>query len=1042
VKLPAEISFNEHIQPILSEYCYHCHGPDSGTRMPKDAPLRLDRSEDAFALRDDGKPPIIKGKPAESLIVHLIKSKDPDEIMPPAESHKVMKPGEIALLEKWIAQGAKYEPHWAFAVNKHPEPPAAGEGWAVNPIDRFIAAKLDAAGLKPNPPEDARRFHRRLTFDLTGLPPSPAETDTFVKAHAANPQDAVNAEADRLLGSDASAEHLARHWLDSVRYADTHGIHIDNYRNIWPYRDWVLQAFRANMPWDQFTVEQMAGDLLPNATLEQKIASGYNRCMATTGEGGAISEEYFSIYAKDQVETMGAVWLGLTPGCAACHDHKFDPISTKEFYQLTAFFRNTTMSALDGNNASHPPVVLAPLKEDRPVLAAIEKDLEDSKTKLTERVQYGRRDFEAWLASPTKAAADVAQGINQGLALSIPLTEDQGAIRGVVYGQAREWTAKADRKPALVGSAVVASGTPVELGNDLGSLETTKPFTLSAFIRVDGTPRGAIISRMDVSQAYRGWDIWMENGLIGAHLIDQWPDKAIKLMSEKPVPTGQWIHVALTCEPGKPAKEIYRLWINGEQVKTTSEPNGPVATLQNAVPLRIGTRSNDNMQLSGGEVLLQDFRIYQRAISQVELKKLSKDAVIQPLIALPAAKRKPEQIESLYQFYLANHDNASKQLRDHVADLTKQQQEIRARGSNTLVMEEKKNSEPFAHVLTRGVYSDKGEKVTPGTLAVLPPMAPDSPKNRLGLARWLADPANPLPARVTMNRTWQYFFGTGIVETTEDFGIMGARPSHPQLLDWLAAGFVDSKWNYRHMLKQIVTSATYRQSAANSPEKLEKDPGNRLLSRGPRIRLDAEQLRDMALFSSSLLVPKTGGPSVKPYQPEGIWEAVAMKESNTKNYKQGEGDDLYRRSMYTLWKRTAAPPSMEIFNAPSRESFCVRRERTNTPLQALVLLNDPQFVEASRVLATHAMQSAKEFGPRLAFISSRLLARELKTEELAIVKSTYDKSLTTYKNKPADAKSFIATGNSPVAGDLDPAELAAWTLVASQLLNLDETVTR
>ena len=393
ISLPEKISFNEHVQPILSEYCYHCHGPDSGTREPKDAPLRLDRVEDAFRPREDGKPPILKGNPAESSLVKRLHEKDPDSVMPPPKSHKTLAPREIALLERWIEQGAEYEPHWSFAPVKKPEPPAAGADWAANPIDRFIAEKLDSSGLKPNPPEDPARFYRRLHLDLTGLPPAPEAIEAFKKSSAADPQAAVAAAADQLLDTTASAEHFARHWLDAARYADTHGIHIDNYRAIWPYRDWVIRAFQANMPWDQFTTEQIAGDMLPDRTLDQLVATGFSRCLATTGEGGAIAEEYDAIYAKDRVETVSAIWLGLTTGCAACHDHKFDPVSTKEFYSLAAFFRNTPMSALDGNNAEHPPNVFVPHLEDRERWRTLAGEISGVEKQLAARAEVARPGF-------------------------------------------------------------------------------------------------------------------------------------------------------------------------------------------------------------------------------------------------------------------------------------------------------------------------------------------------------------------------------------------------------------------------------------------------------------------------------------------------------------------------------------------------------------------------------------------------------------------------------------------------------------------------
>ena len=1036
IVLPDTVSFNEHIQPVLSEYCYHCHGPDAKTREPKDAPLRLDRPEDAFALRDDGRPVMIKGKPLESRLVKRILSADPDLIMPPPKSHKTLKPEEIALIERWIEQGAEYEPHWAFAPIRKPEPPSAGEAWAANPIDRFVAQKLAAAGLKPNPPENPRRFHRRLTFDLTGLPPLPEETDAFVAAYAADAQHAVEAEADRLLATTASAENFTRHWLDAARYADTHGIHIDNYRAIWPYRDWVVRAFQANMPWDEFTTEQIAGDMLPDRTLDQQVATGFSRCLATTGEGGAINEEYDAIYAKDRVETMSAIWLGLTTGCAACHDHKFDPVSTKEFYSLTAFFRNTPMSALDGNNAEHPPNVFVPLLEDRERWGSLAGEISAREKQLTERAGAARPEFDAWLAN---AAIAPTRDIDSTLVLHLPLTESEGPLRGLVDGQPREWPTKDSRIDAPLGKAPVISDEPLDLG-DIAGFSRGDQVTFGGFIRVEGEPTGSVIARMNPAESFRGWDLYLEKGRPASHVIDSWDKAANKTVAPNPLKSGEWQHVMVTFDGTRAGHQASAIYVDGQRVSASPYPNSVGGSIETSVPLRLGSRANGDSKLNG-KVALQDFRFYRRLLDPAEIGTLAQNALLQHVVSLPPDQRTKEQIESLFKYYLANLDGPARDLRTQLDGLKTEQGKLRSRGSVSLVMEEKKD-EPFAHVLIRGVYSDKGEKVTPDIPAVLPPMPADAPKNRLGLARWLNDPANPLPARVTMNRTWSYFFGNGIVETNSDFGIMGARPSHPKLLDWLAAEFIESKWNRRHMIQLIVTSATYRQSGVVSPAKLELDPANKLLARGPRYRLDAEEIRDLALVTSGLLSPKVGGPPVKPYQPEGIWAAVAMPQSNTRNYKQDEGESLYRRSLYTMWKRTAAPPSMEILNAPTRETFCVQRERTNTPLQALVLLNDPQFVEASRELAAHALKASADFDERLDFITLRLDGRKFEDAERAIVRKSLDAAVVDFRAHTEDAGSLVNTGAKPPPKDVDLPELAAWTLVASQILNLDETITR
>jgi hypothetical protein len=1033
--LPEVVSFNEHIQPILSEYCYHCHGPDAGTRKPEKEPLRLDIEEEAFKIRDSGLPVIIKGKPTESELIQLMKSHDKNEVMPPPESHKVMKPREIALVEKWIEQGAEFEKHWSYEPVVRQE--STKNEWSDQPIDGFIFEKLLEAKLKPNEAEEPRRFHRRLSFDLTGLPPKPAETDTFVTAYEKNPDAAISAEADRMLATISSAEHFGRHWLDAARYADTHGIHIDNYRNIWPYRDWVIRAFHSNMPWDQFTTEQIAGDLLPEPNLDQKIATGFLRCLSTTGEGGAIGEEYEAIYATDRVDTVGAIWLGLTASCAACHDHKFDPFSTKEFYQLTAFFRNNTMSALDGNNANHPPAIFAPLPEDREIWNTIQDQIKDVTQRIESRKATAQTDFDKWLDGDAK---QVRREVDSTLTLHLPLNEESGAIKGLVDGVEKEWTSQPARMDGPLGKALIVSDQPIELGN-IGNFTRNDQVSYGGFVWFEGEPTGSVIAKIDANQESRGWDLWFEDAKPGAHVIDKWDKSACKIQNGGKISAKTWNHIMVVFDGQKSGHQSLSMYVNGKKTSAKIYPNTVGGNILTDTPLTLGSRSNGSNKITG-KVALQDFRLYRRLLNDAEIYRIANMQMIQEWASLPAEKRSKEQNQALFEHYITSVDPLSLQLLAEQDKLNTEDKMYRDRGSMTLVYEEKKNAPPFAHVLTRGSYSAKGEKVTPDTPAMLPPMPESSPKDRRGLAQWLNDPKNPLPARVTMNRLWYYMFGKGIVETNGDFGIMGARPTHPKLLDWLASEFVESKWDFRHMVKIIVLSKTYRQVGDVSAEKLEIDPANIFLSRGPRARLDAEQIRDLALASADLLSNKLGGKPVKPYQPEGIWSAVAMPQSNTKDYKQDSGEALYRRSVYTFWKRTAAPPTMEILNAPTREIFCVARERTNTPLQALALMNDPQFVEAGRALATIALKDGKDFDERINIVSMRLLNRKLARDERAAIKETYEAAEAYYRDKPDDAKLAVTIGESPVDPSVPVTELAAWSLVANQIFNLDETVTR
>jgi hypothetical protein len=1034
-----KISFNNQIQPILSEYCYPCHGPDSATRKPKKNPMRLDREQFAFEPRVEGKPVIIRGDPKASELVRRIKATD-DDVMPPASEHKSLKAEQIVLLEKWVAQGAKYEKHWSLIPPARPRAPPSANGWGKNPIDQFVAYKLKENGLKPNPEEQKARLLRRLSFDLTGLPPSTKELQEFLNDKS--PKAYENA-VDRMLASDASSEQFARHWLDAVRYADTQGIHHDHSRSIWPYRDWVIASFKANLSFDEFTIEQVAGDLLPNATTEQKIASGYNRLLPTTGEGGAIADEYAAIYAKDRTETTAAVWLGLTAGCATCHDHKFDPITSKDFYSMTAFFRNSTIPILDnGENANTPPVLFVPKKEDQSKWTALEQAMTEKKQAIENRKREAKADFEKWIANPPPHPSEESN--EDQPALHLLMSEAEGPLHGSAQGKQIEWVGGTERHPGPFGPAPLIGG-----GNVLEAEGTTfsrrARATFGAFIYVEAKPSGAVFSRMNKAEGYRGWDLLLTSGKPTVHVIDRWPGAALKVTSKETLKADRWHHVMAVFDGTRKGADALGLYIDGRKVDVEVNNNdlGPQIVPTNA-PFRFGGRSDGHevADAISGNVFLQDFRFYKRALTAAEVGRLAVAGLARDFITRPADQRGAEETNRIYELYLAGFDPPSQKLEAELAQLNSEGDPIRKRGATTLIMEEKKDSEPIAHVLLRGQYANKGAQVSAATPSGLPPMNPELPRNRLGLARWMMSRDNPLTARVTVNRLWSYLFGLGIVETTEDFGVMGARPSNQDLLDWLGVEFMDSGWDLRHIVKLMVMSATYRQSEAVSAIKLEKDPLNKLCSRSPHIRLDAEEIRDQALAASGLLVQKLGGPPVKPYQPEGVWEAVAMKVSNTRVYMQDKGEGLYRRSLYTFWKRIAPPANLEILNAPSREVFCTRRERTDTPLQAFVTMNDPQFVEAARQLAGRAVQSTQDFDSRLDRITEPLLARRLTTKERATVRKLQEHALKNYQTDLTAAQSLVTVGESEPDKKLPPAELAAWTLVASEVMNLDESLTK
>jgi hypothetical protein len=1038
----AKIRYNEQIQPILAENCFHCHGPDAGTRKGK---LRLDRAADATAPRSGGdlEPAIVPGRPAASPLIERIKTKDTEEIMPPLETHKRLTPAEIALLERWIAEGAEYQEHWSLLPPRRPTVPAVplARKWARNPIDQFVAETLAAAGLKPAREEEKARLLRRVTIDLTGLPPTPEEVAAFERDRAA---DAYERTVDRLLASDACAEQFGRQWLDAVRYADTHGIHIDNYRSIWPYRDWVVGAFRRNLPFDQFTIEQMAGDLLPEATLDQKVASGFNRCLATTSEGGAIAEEYEAIYAKDRVETMSAVWLGLTTGCAACHDHKFDPISQRDFYSLAAFFRNNTMPAMDGNVADTPPSVFVPAVADRARWTTLQTELEEDRAALAARAKAAAPDYATW--------RDTAKELpplppDRHTRLVVPLHESSGPV--VLPAGGMEAAASAAEEPARVagifGPAPRLNGRDLVLGPAVPLLrEGAESFAL--LVRVAGAPSGPLLSCFNADGTGAGWELFLEEGRLGLRVADGKGTINARGRANEALKPERWHHVLLSFDAASLRSRTIDVFLDGRSVANAAESAHLPHDVKPTAPLRLGSRHGADGAaaggLTGGDVWVQDVRRYQRGFFAPEAKKLSDVIAAAAALEVETARRTAEQDRLLRAHYLAAADPESRRLAALIEEKRREEDALRQRGGITLVMEEKTGTEPFAHVLTRGEYSQPGDKVAAATPAVLPPLPAEAPRNRLGLAKWLMAPENPLTARVTVNRVWQHLFGLGLVESAGDFGVTGGRPTHPRLLDWLAVEFRETGWDYRRLVRLMVTSATYRQTAAVGPELRQRDPDNRLLARGPRHRLEAEELRDQALAASGLLVAKLGGRPTRPYQPEGVWEAVAMTQSTTRFYRQDSAENLYRRSLYTLWKRTAPPPAMDLLNAPSREVSCVRRDRTNTPLQALVTLNEPLFVEAARQLAARALREAKSVDARLDVVSLRLLGRKFARAERAVVRRTLDEALATYRRDGAAAAKLLAVGESPVEVNLPAAELAAWTLVANQVMNLDEALTK
>jgi len=1011
-----KLDFNRDIRPILSDNCFACHGLDAKKRK---ADLRLDVAEGAFAVTD-GAQAIKPGDVQASTLIQRILSTDEDEMMPPPDSHKKITPKQLETLKLWITQGAEYKKHWAFEKPVKTAAPTLRNPQAPvrNPIDAFIQARLAEDGLTPAPEAAKETLIRRVTLDLTGLPPTPAELDAFL---ADTSLDAYEKVITRLLKSERYGEHMGRYWLDVARYADTHGLHLDNERSMWPYRDWVVRAFNDNLPYDTFTLWQLAGDLLPDATLDQRIASGFNRCNVTTSEGGSINEEFIFRYAVDRTDTTVAVWMGLTAGCAVCHDHKFDPISQKEFYSLFSFFNSAADPAMDGNILLTPPILRLASEDQTKQLSEYDQKIAATQAKIRESiVKLSYTDPTTLTPPPPVQTSEVV------------------------------WFE--DSFPA--GANVEANGEPTNF------VTKDKGLVFSGQAALKRTAK-------DVAQDYFsngvGFDI-LPNGRITAHcFIDAAnPPKAVMLQFH----VGGWNHRAVWGEEGAipfgkvrtPEKvQMGALPKAGEWVKLEV----PADRLGLKPGMKVtgyaftqfgGTVQWDRMSISSRVDPAKDpqwsWNVWIEKNQGKRVEGLPND--LQTLVRGKKSAEWPEkEVTRLKDWWLENEYQGARSLvegaRAEKLALEAKKKTLDDTIPATFIMADlPQPRESF--IMERGQYDKPGQKVARGTPAIFPPLPKPENPTRLDLAQWLLSPEHPLTARVQVNRLWQQFFGTGLVKTSNDFGSQGEPPTHPELLDWLAVTFREGGWDMKQFVKLIVTSHTYRQNAGKTIShagSFYADPENRLLSRGPRFRLDAEVVRDSALFVSGLLSPKVGGKGVRPYQPENIWEPVGFGGSNTRNYIQDKGESLYRRSLYTFWKRTAPPPSMTTFDAPNRESYCLRRERSNTPLQALNLMNDIQFFEAARAFAQCLLTS----GPattdaRITHAFRTVASRRPTAQEAEIIRAALEKHLVAYKARLEEAKQAIHYGESKPDDRLDPAELAAWTLLANLLLNLDEMVTK
>ena len=1031
---PAPLSFNREIRPILANNCFACHGPDEKQRETK---FHFDTREAMFL--EEGI--IVPGDSAKSVLVKKITDPNPEDRMPPPDSGHALTAGQIALLKRWIDEGARWDSHWSFTAPVRTEPPAAkSQEWVRNPIDAFIAARLDREGLRPSPEADKATLLRRVSYDLTGLPPTPAELDAFLADRA---PDAYERRVDSLLSSPHYGERMAMPWLDAARYADTHGYHIDSLRGMWPWRDWVINAFNRNLPFDQFTVEQLAGDLLPDATRDQKIASGFNRNHMINFEGGAIAEEYQVEYVVDRVEATSSTFMGLTMGCARCHTHKFDPITHKEFYQFFAFFNSVPEQGLDGRIGNAAPLLPLPSAAQAAKLEALNEGIRAREAAVAEDVI--RPLQQQWEVRMNDTVVPID---GNGPVAHYEFDGSFSDISGR-YQHGRTLSGEPTFDAGQIGRTATFDGdVEVSFGN-VGGFDRAEPFSLAVWLRGRGNLPMSAFQKFAGPDKTRGYE-WLFDDIVLVD-IQRWAARltlrvvgddaaaALQVRTRERLTLGEWYHVTMTYDGSGKAAGL-KLYLNGRELATDVVRDALAGSTRSAAALRVGSQPLGPPYRGN----LDDLRIYNRVLTAVEVEQLALHYRTRAVLSGVTGKRSRDEAGYLRDYFLTYAAPAELQTAySELKALRVQRADLQKTIPSAMVMAEMKTPRD-TFVLARGDYRNQTEKVQPGVPAMLPPLPEGAPLNRLTLARWLVDPRHPLTARVAVNRFWQSYFGYGIVKTQEDFGVQGEPPVHPELLDWLATEFVRSGWDMRAMQRLIVTSATYRQSSAVTAALRDRDPENRLLARGPRGRLPAELIRDTALAASGLLNPSVGGQSVLPYQPKGLWEEMAFGEGfSAQSYEQSHGPDLYRRGMYTFWKRTVPPASLATFDAPDREKCTARRAFTNTPLQALTLMNDPTYVEAARALAQRTLlEGGKDDSARIAYAFRLATARKPAGKETGVLRGLLRGRLEAFRKDRRAAAKFVSVGESARDPRIDVAELAAWTTVASAILNLDETITK
>jgi len=1024
VAISAKIEFNRDIRPIFSDTCFQCHGPDEKQRKSK---LRLDLRADAMKPAKSGAVAIVPGRPDKSEIIARVLAESEDDLMPPAKLHKPLTKQQKEVLRQWVAEGAEYQGHWAFLPPVRPPAPQPADFRSPirNDVDAFIIARLKKEGMHPSPEADRATLIRRVTLDLTGLPPTVEEVDAFLADSSANAYEKV---VDRLLASEHYGEQMARQWLDFARYADSHGFQTDSSRQMWPWRDWVINAFNDSLPFDQFTIQQIAGDLLPNATRDQVVATGFNRNHRLNGEGGIIAEEWRIENIIDRVETMSFTWLGLSLNCCRCHDHKYDPFTQRDFYSLFAFFNNVSESGTiqgtsNRSGGNSPPTIDVPAPEQEVKLAKLNAGVKAAGQRAAAAAKSLPKLMAEW---EPKALAQVS-GEKSAWAVIEPesvkseggatmVRQDDGSHLVTGRNPAKDVYVITAKMPDAPVSAFLLECLPdASLPNQSLGRASNGNFVLEEF-EVDvvtaenaGNPVQAKIVKAQADYSQRNYDI-----------TNLQSEPAAKTRKRQAKRGAGWAIDGNTKRD--PRKAMF--------VLDQPAPAGSTVT----ITLKHGSQFNQHN--------IGRFRISASTLpaSAVKLDGRSDFAAVRAILQTPAAKRSPKQMGDLEKFYRASVAGPVRDADNALASARKAVESFEKALPTVMVMKEMDKPRD-AFILKRGEYDKPGEKVGMATPTALPSMPRGAPRNRLGLAMWLVDPGNPLTARVWVNRAWEKFFGNGICKTTENLGSQAEWPTHPELLDWLAMEFIRMKWDMKAFQKMLVMSATYRQSSKLTKELIERDPENRLLARGPRFRLGGEAVRDQALAVSGLLVPTIGGPSVRPYMPDGVWDETS-KYGDLRGYKADTGDGLYRRSLYTIWKRTAAPPTMLLFDAPTREICTVKRSRTNTPLQALSLLNEVTFVESSRALAEQMMKHGATPEERIAYGYRRATARMIDDVSLKTLTKGFNERLAWFKAHADDAKNLISQGASRPDESLDAAELAAYTTTAEVLLNLDRVVTR